>query len=136
MRRWRLHVGEGSLEKRQRQNLARVSSFLRTNLEHVLDAEESVIADARQVFLQVLLRVLIKNDFSLFRELVAFAPLVTFGCAQYLEDFINLVKFASAREKRLLQIKLGHNAPGGEDVRIEVVVVRAEDALRRPVPPR
>lgn len=87
------------------------------------------------MFLEVLLGVLVEGDLALLSKSVALAPLIPFGRAKYLEDLVYLVKFACAREQRRLQVQLGHDTASSEDVRVEVVVVTAQDALRRPVPP-
>lgn len=87
------------------------------------------------MFCQVLFGVLVEGNLTLLGQSVAFAPLVSFGSAENLEDLIDLVKFAGAREERRLQVQLGHDTACSEDVRVEVVMVAAEDALGRPVPP-
>ena len=86
------------------------------------------------MFLQVLLRVLVEGNLSLFGQSVTFAPLIPFRRAKYLEDLVDLVKFARAWKEGRLEVKLGHDAASSEDVGVEVVVVTAEDALGRPVP--
>jgi len=53
-----------------------------------------------------------------------------------MEDLLKLVHLACTREKRVLQIHLGHNAPRCENIRVYSIVMRAQYALRSSVPPR
>lgn len=116
-------------------NLMRGPSFLSRNFEHELKSLKSLISDVAKILLQVLLRVVLKDDLPLLSKPVSLSPLVLFRCTQHPKDFVYLIKFASPGKKWLLQIQFRHHTADCEDVRNKVVVMRPQNALWCSVPP-
>lgn len=114
-----------ALEEWGLEDIAGVPSLLRGDLEHVFHGQQRLLANARQVLLQILLRVFVEYDLTLLGQAVALAPLVSLRRAQDLKDLVNLVELAGAWEERMLQVQLRHDAPSCKYIRVEVVVVGA-----------